>query len=189
MRSRAGTGLIVVVGCAIGCRAVDDESWRPRPPEWIELSAGVVNLDQRAGDVVDDAASLSIGGGYDFVQGPLDFGFELALLGSSHDVDDPSGDEANLKIARYMGGLRATVHFGSAPVAAFVRGGYLWREENDGADLDLANDQAAWYAGGGLEWCYAEWARLGPFATFSRGLDDDREEWMVGLSARFYVEP
>jgi hypothetical protein len=183
---RALGWLVLCAGCAAPSR-------RERPPEWIELGAGVFDLGRDA-EPVDDAFGLFLGGGYDLLRRPpLRFGPELGLAWARHDLlgIDPveEDDEPRLNVVRGSAGLRAELALGALPFSVSVRGGWGWRDEDSHAAEFAGNDQSGTYVGAALDYWYRPWASLEPFVFAFRGADDDLEETFVGIAARFHLTP
>lgn len=187
-------GLPRAVGLVLCCAGCAAPSQRERPPEWIELGAGVFDLAQGSGEPVDDAFGLFLGGGYDLVRRPpLRFGLELGLAWAQHDLlgIDPldEDDQARLDVVRGSAGLRAEVALGDLPFSLSLRGGWGWRDEDSRASEFAGNDQAGTYAGVALDYWYRPSASLEPFVFVFRGDEDELEETFVGIAARFHLRP
>jgi hypothetical protein len=185
-------GAWILCAALAGCAHERSHRVPPKPRNWIDLSAGLVNVEPPRTDVVDDSWVLGIGGGIDFVQGPPDVGFELGAFGSEHDINDGFVDVADhhddLDIVRFYGGLRATTELGVIPFTAYARGGWFFRSEHDETGSGLGDEAWGTYLGAGLEYMVEPDVRFGPFVMYQRSNDSPVEEWLFGFSARFYVD-
>jgi hypothetical protein len=177
--------LLLAAAALAGCRSAPPPA--PRLREWLETSASAYDRQDEALDGVDDGFGVGLGGGYDLVvEGPLRAGFELFGNWSRHDVDDPSGliENPRLDVWRLGMGGRFSLHPRGGPVGLYVRGGLMYREEEENDVLGVEEDQLARYVGGGLE-LISNGVAFGPYVLFTEGVEDEREELVVGVSARF----
>jgi len=166
--------------CASSCTAVQPEC----PREWFEPQIGVFSHEQGQAGVVNDASGFAVNGGYDFNADVVRASLEFGLAWSENEV---VGDNVDHDITRWSAGFRLTTRFQDAPLGAYLRGGWFWRDDYAQDSTIALDDFWGAYAGAGLEWWYLPWATLGPFVTVWHGYEDDFQETFVGLSARFYI--
>ena len=163
------------------CTAVQPEC----PREWLELGGGVVEADSASG--IQDAWGWSAAGGFDLNADALVVSWELNGQWSQHDVDAGGGAlPEELDVLRIGTGVRVSTRLVEAPLGAYVRGGWMWREEESSAASVTTRDATGTYFGVGLEWWYTSYASLGPSVTWWSTGERSRDEVFVGLSARFY---
>ncbi len=153
--------------------------------EWLEASAGAVQVRSRSPGELEDALGWRLGGGYDLNTDPLRVSWEIDAQWATHDFDDGSGIESDISAWVIGTGLRLSADFDFLPLSVWGRGGVAWRDERPADALVDDLDGAGSYWGCGLEWRYSSVGSLGPAATWFRGEDDGPATRFVALNARF----
>jgi hypothetical protein len=159
----------------------------PQPADrrtWFAFPVGVFDRESSGASRVDDGFGGGIEGGYDLGLDTLRASWEIGLSWSDHDAPL----DTDVDVSRFVTGLRLIAHEPKSAVGAYLRGGWMWRDEDSDADaVYMPNDQWGWYAGAGLEFWYSPSGALGPFVMFTHGEDDGIDETWIGIAARFYI--
>lgn len=153
--------------------------------EWLEASAGAVQVRSRSPGELEDAFGWRLGGGYDINTDPLRLSWEVDAQWATHDFDDGSGVESDISAWVIGTGLRLSADLEFLPLSVWGRGGVAWRDERPADALVDDLDGGGTYWGCGLEWRYSAVGSLGPMATWFRGDDQDVATRFVALNARF----
>jgi hypothetical protein len=161
--------------------------------EWLSLGLAGFDREERAGDVVDDAAGYVFGGGLDLVQhGALSGGLEIGTDWARHDVDDPLADastDPKLDVLRLRLGLQVHVRLPSSPISVRMAGGILWRDESEVDGGSSGDDQSGDWLLLALDLWYQPGCALEPFLIRYEGDEDGLEETAIGIAARYFVAP
>lgn len=155
--------------------------------EWLRVSAGWLERDQRDDDPVGDGPTFGIEGGFDLAtRAVLTPSVELGVNFTDARVTLPDTD--NVDLWRALVGLRGTyVASGWRPYAR--AGGFVrWSTQDQEEPLDPYGTGV--YAGIGADWPYLDGMWLGPSFTWFHALNEDApggetDEFLFSLSATF----